>query len=57
MDVNIIDDFKAMSIKERTNEGFDNLLGTLEMVWNHKVYQDGLISNLRTHNREILGLK
>lgn len=56
MDVNIIDEFKSMAIEDRTKEGFDDLLGTLEMVWNHKVYQDGLISSLRTYNREILDL-
>ena len=56
LDRNIIGEYSSMPIAERTNEDFDNLLRTLDLVWNHKIYQDGLIADEESANRELYDL-
>ena len=56
LDRNIIVEYSNMPIAERTNEDFDTLLRTLDLVWNHKIYQDGLIADEESANRELYDL-
>ena len=56
MDSNIIEDFRNVPVDERTNDVFDSLLRTLEIVWGNKVYQEGLLQHLQACNRELYDL-
>ena len=56
MDSNIIEEYRSIPISERTKEDFDSLIRTLEIVWSHKVYQDGLIEHYQMENRELYDL-
>ena len=56
MDTNIIDEYRNMPVAQRTNKDFDSLLRTLEIVWGHKVYQDGLLEEHHSSNRELYDL-
>ena len=56
LDTNIIDEYLRLPVSQRTNEDFDNLLRTLQIVWTHKVYQDGLLHSAQVENRELYDL-
>ena len=56
LDTNIIDEYLRLPISQRTNDDFDNLLRTLQIVWTHKVYQDGLFHSQEVANRELYDL-
>ena len=56
MDTNIIDEYRNMPVSQRSNEEFDSLLRTLEIVWGHKLYQDGLLEEHHSSNRELYDL-
>lgn len=56
MDSNIIQDYQNIPVPNRTNDDFDTLLRTLEIVWGHKVYQDGLLEESQLANRELYDL-
>lgn len=56
LDTNIIDEYLRLPISQRTNDDFDNLLRTLQIVWTHKVYQDGLLHAEEVANRELYDL-
>ena len=56
MDSNIIEEFRNIVVDKRTNEDYDSLLQTLELVWSHKVYQGRLLRNQEIANRELYDL-
>ena len=56
MDRNIIDDLINIPVEERTDDDFDDLIRTLELVWSNKVYQDGLLEFTQSSNRELYDL-
>ena len=56
MDRNIIDDFINIPPDERTDDDFNNLIRTLELVWSNKVFQDGVLEYTQSSNRELYDL-
>ena len=56
LDTNIIQEYLQIPIDQRTNDDFDNLLRILQIVWTHKVYQDGLLHTEEVANRELYDL-
>jgi hypothetical protein len=56
LDTNIIEEYRRLPVSRQTNEDFDNLLHVLEVVWTHKVYQDGLLHSEEVANRELYDL-